>query len=628
MLGSGLRSVVLGALLLGARPAAAPAAQAETRARTSLELADEGYAGSESCRECHAENHASWYASYHRTMTQAPSAAAVLAPFTGTTPALEGVAFELSHEGEAFFATPLIATAASAASSGLVSRGARARVVLTTGSHHYQAYWLASPDSGRLELFPLVWLTAERQWAPRKAMFLTPPGPTSPETDRWQESCIQCHTTNGTPRHAEAGATRVAELGISCEACHGPGAAHAAWRRSQTESPGAEAGAEPASGLVVPSELDPRRSTEVCGQCHGIHLFGAPGARERWRDEGFAYRPGDELAATRELLRGRPEDHSEALRAFLAREPGVLAELFWSDGQVRVSGREYNGLVESACFQGGAGVRRMSCLSCHELHAPPERVAAGWAADQLKPGMDGPRACLGCHATLAEPAALRAHTHHAEGSSGSDCLNCHMPYTTYGLTKAIRSHTITIPCVAESLATGRPNACNLCHLDRSLGWTADALERWYGTERPVLDADQERLAAAVPWTLAGDAGQRALMACSLAWPPARAASGTGWMPYLVSTLLLDEYDAVRWIAARTARLDPRHADFTLDSFQELEFQRDHARETVLSTWLRDGLEARPDQRAAVLVGENGKLDEETFRRLYRARDQRPVRLAE
>jgi len=270
----------------------------------------------------------------------------------------------------------------------------------------------------------------------------------------------------------------------------------------------------------------------------------------------------------------------------------------------------------------------MSCLSCHEMHVSSERVAAGWAADQLRPGMDGPPACLACHARFAEPGALGAHTHHARASSGSDCLNCHMPYTTYGLTKAIRSHKITSPSVAASLATGRPNACNQCHLDKSLGWAAEMLSEWYGVERPQLDVDQATTAASVLWALTGDAGQRGLMAWSLGWAPARAVSGTGWMPYLESTLLLDEYDAVRWIAMRAARLEPRWKDFTLDPCQELEEQRNHVRATVLSDWLAAGLSAREGQREAVLVLPDGKLDEPRFRRLYARRDNQPVTLSE
>jgi hypothetical protein len=598
------------------------APQAEMQRKGPAEamvLRDEGYVGAESCRECHASNHASWHASYHRTMTQAPSGASVLAPFAGTTPLYEGRAWRLGRQGDDFHATPL-----GPDGSAL---GLPMPVALLTGSHHYQLYWLASPE-GVLERLPFLWHLGERRWVPRKSMFVAPPQADERETDRWQRVCIKCHATNGTSIHPLEGSTRVADLGIACEACHGPGAAHVDWRRRHADDPPGARSEESGTGIVDPGALDPVRASGVCGQCHGIHTFAPEEAYLRWLHEGNEYRPGEDLLARGTLLSGRPERNSETLRAWVATRPGLMEEYFWSDGEVRVSGREFNGLVESPCYVRGEGERRLSCLSCHELHASKDRVAAGWAVDQLRAGMDGPAACFGCHAEFAEPAAWHAHAHHAEGSSGSDCLNCHMPYTTYGLTKALRSHTITSPSVSASLATGRPNACNQCHLDRSLAWAAEHLSEWYGHEPPALDGDQERTAASVLWTLSGDAGQRALMAWSLAWLPAREVAGTSWMPPLLSTLLMDEYDAVRWIAVRAARLDRRWKDLVLDLTLELEDQRNVVREKVLAHWLRDGLSARPDQREAVLVRPDGTLDEERFRRLYAARDHRPVALGE
>lgn len=61
------------------------------------------------------------------------------------------------------------------------------------------------------------------------------------------------------------------------------------------------------------------------------------------------------------------------------------------------------------------------------------------------------------------------HTLHGAGSAGSDCLNGHMPHTSYALFRAIRSHQIASPGVAASARYGTPNACNLCHLDRTRG---------------------------------------------------------------------------------------------------------------------------------------------------------------
>ena len=75
--------------------------------------------------------------------------------------------------------------------------------------------------------------------------------------------------------------------------------------------------------------------------------------------------------------------------------PHFFERTFWSDGTIRVAGREYNGLVETPCFQRG----QMSCLSCHQMHrtADDVRSTEQWADDMLKPDMRGDRACVQCH---------------------------------------------------------------------------------------------------------------------------------------------------------------------------------------------------------------------------------------
>jgi hypothetical protein len=44
--------------------------------------------------------------------------------------------------------------------------------------------------------------------------------------------------------------------------------------------------------------------------------------------------------------------------------------------------------------------------------------------------------------------------------------------------------------------------------------------------------------------------------------------------------------------------------------------------------MREGLKASPDQRDAVLVGADGKLDEGRFRRLFDARDKKNMSVGE
>src|SRR5262249_9552034 len=151
----------------------------------------------------------------------------------------------------------------------------------------------------------------------------------------------------------------------------------------------------------------------------------------------------------------------------VARDPGLIRDSFWSDGMIRVSGREYNGLIDSPCFTRATDAKKISCSSCHTMHKPDTdpRSLHAWAdTHQVSSGLDGNEGCLQCHEKLRSN--LTAHTKHAAASPGSTCYNCHMPYTTYGLLRALRSHQISSPTVQASVDTGRPNACNLCHLDK------------------------------------------------------------------------------------------------------------------------------------------------------------------
>ena len=88
-------------------------------------------------------------------------------------------------------------------------------------------------------------------------------------------------------------------------------------------------------------------------------------------------------------------------------------------------------------------------------------------------------------------------------------MNCHMPHTTYALFKAIRSHQISSPNVRASAQFGTPNACNLCHLDKTLAWTQDHLKQNYGQAEVSLSADDKMTSAALLWILNGHAAQRA-----------------------------------------------------------------------------------------------------------------------
>jgi hypothetical protein len=466
---------------------------------------------------------------------------------------------------------------------------------MITGSHHQQIYWYATGKNRLLGQLPAAYLIAEKRWIPRRSAVLHPPGETLfSETGHWNSTCIACHTTNGRPEFdtpfgsqpidTQVVDTRVTEFGIACEACHGPSTNHASANRSPLRRYALHLTGRSDPTTVLPTRLDPQRSSQACGQCHGVWEF-YDGAGERQANSaGLPYRPGDELSKTRFLAQPTRNLDAPTMRSLLEVDPGFVSDSFWSDGMVRVSGREYNGLIESPCFKDAHDPKRtMSCFSCHVLHQPAgdSRPIKEWANDQLGPGMDGNKACAQCHEKLAGD--VTAHTKHKAGSEGSSCYNCHMPFTSYGLLKTIRSHQISSPSAASARATGRPTACNLCHLDKTLAWTGEYLSQWYGQATPVID--EPDVSSALLTALTGDAGQRAIVAQAMGWKPAQKASGTDWMLPHLAQLLDDPYDAVRFIAGRSLRTLPEFNAFDYDFAASAERRRD-AQRRVMTTFSR------------------------------------------
>jgi hypothetical protein len=191
--------------------------------------------------------------------------------------------------------------------------------------------------------------------------------------------------------------------------------------------------------------------------------------------------------------------------------------------------------------------------------------------------------------------------------------------------KTMRSHTVDSPSVATTLATGRPNACNLCHLDKTLDWTAKKLDDWYGIEAPQLDKDQKEIASSIRWILKGDAGQRIIAGWHYGWKPAQEASGTDWMAPYLAELLTDSYDVARFVGYHSLKSLPEYSDFEYD-FVGAKAVQEQRKADALRFWI--GATARPAFSKPTLIDEKGLLSEDKFKVLRKQRLDPPVYLAE
>ncbi len=524
-----------------------------------------GFVSSETCKECHPKEHASWWQSHHRQMTQVMTTNSVKANFDRVALVSNGERFTMQHNGSSFWVDveDLDEIAAAKATNGRPTPPLRLPMEMVTGSHYFQVFWLPG-GFGNMQIgFPFTWLVQEKRWVERHHAFIRDPNG-GPGRESWNQVCIRCHATGARPMPDQQNQrfnTHVTELGIACEACHGPAERHVTLQRqkpqplaspARTPLPNGTADGEgkrkPDLAIVQPKDLDHVRSSQVCGFCHSMKWFTD---QEGWKENGFRFRPGDDLETTTPIIRPTQLDKQPWLTNVLAKAPEIMNDFFWPDGMIRVAGREFNGLIESACYQRG----KMGCISCHSMHqGPPDK--------QLKKNMESNEACFQCHADFR--GKLQSHTHHQAESSGSLCYNCHMPYSAYGLLRGIRSHQIEKPDVKVSLRSGRPNACNQCHLDKTLEWTALRLTEWFNQPPPDLSADDRAISATVKQLIAGDAGQRALAAASMGWESALAASGRNWEGAVLAQALNDPYPAVRFIAGRSLGRLPGFAKFVYD----------------------------------------------------------------
>ena len=645
--------------------------------------ADDPFISSRACRACHPAEYETWRNTYHSTMTQHASVASVLPPWKGE---LEdsGRTYRLYMDGERYMVDiPVYGT------EGRQPTDRQQReVVMTTGSHHMQIYWIRSPfadapdqqtgaklfrercaschlDSDEetepiyldyaeipppevraalntpdhlqritpplnetqtmavldyvdriqiqssLQQFPFAWWIKDGRWIHEEHTFLQPPvDPTKeePYEQVWSNSCDECHSVAPTSSwdsksgHPNAA---VAELGIACEACHGSAKAHANANRNPVSRYLTRMNHESEGTIIQPKSLDHRRSSAVCGRCHSELVFPHGKSEMNWQ-------PGELLEDHLKVVQRMEPPYPEWLEQTLEEEPDLLDAAFWKDGTMRVAGRDYNAMVLSGCYERG----ELSCLSCHQLHGSPPN-------DQLKPQMQGDAACIQCHPAEAESG--ESHTHHPIASEGSRCMNCHMPHTTIGLLGTIRSHRIDSPNAATAQATGRPDACSLCHLDAPLSRTAEHLTRWYG--QPPLPETTYTLApvsAAVSWFLRGDAAQRAVIASHMGWEPAiQASQGADWIPPYLAIGLTDPYAAVRYISGDSLSTFERYDTVFYDYTKDKEHQRAAARETG-AIW-----KATPGfQRSKPEVLLNNGLDQTRLESYLHLRDHTPVSVSE
>jgi len=506
---------------------------------------------SQSCAKCHPDHYESWYRTYHRTMTREATPENVTGDFQNATHDYQGFQTRFTRRGDAFYMETVDPN-----SRGSAPQSMSFRVDRLVGSHWIQEC-LHQDGTGRYLRLPVLYHIAEKRWVHTNGAFL------APDTDdfwdkcrhaTWNDTCLYCHNTEpaknpqtNLQNRTVGYKTTVSELGISCAACHGPGGEHVAQNVNLARRFSLQRSGDADPTIVHPERLSVARRDDICARCHGATVPRS----ETWnlRTQRDPFFPGMELTKFNQMFWSEAEQAIHAgirPRNDKPSRPEPTDGRFWGDGTPLTTALEYNGMALSACYQNGHG--NMSCLTCHQMHGDDPNF-------MLKPKMLTNDACFQCHNDYRDRVA--EHTHHSANSAGSLCSNCHMPHQVYSLMTTHRSHRIQNPDLADSIDTGKPNACNLCHLDRSLGWTKEQLATWSPraakVPRPLTD-DEQNIPSAVLMMAQGDARTRVIVAGAFSNPAAQQASGVDWVaPFLLREIEDERYPAVRYLALRSLR---------------------------------------------------------------------------
>jgi tetratricopeptide (TPR) repeat protein len=396
-----------------------------------------GYAGSQSCRECHEKFYQLWSTSRHGLAMQPYTAG--FAKKSLTPQAAEVKIGKFSYRADVSGSTGFVRERGPGGEK-------KYRIEQALGGKNVY-YFLSPLEKGRLQTLPLAYDVQKKEWFDTAASGVRhfPGGQAGPSVD-WKDpaytfntSCYGCHVSQLSTNYdlkTDTYKTTWAEPGINCEACHGPSAEH---NRVFRETP---KGQKPEDLKIISwKNFTPEQKNAACSICHA-----------KVSPVTATFAPGDRFF-----------DHFDVATL---EDPD-----FYPDGRDLGENYTYNSWMLSPCAKAG----KLNCVTCHTASGRYRFKTEETAND----------ACMPCHENHVKDAP--AHTHHQQGSAGNKCISCHMPMTSFARMNRT-DHSMLPPTPSATIEYKSPNACNLCHTDKDAVWAVKYVREWRARDyqAPVL----------------------------------------------------------------------------------------------------------------------------------------------
>ncbi len=402
------------------------------------------YMGVAACVDCHSEQVALWRGSHHELAMQPASEMSVLGAFNNTEFSHNGITSRFyTRDGGYFIET-----------DGLDGQLDEFPVRYTFGVEPLQKYLLELPG-GRIQTLGASWDSRPggeggQRWFHvygDQAIHHTDVLHWTRLGQNWDSMCAYCHSTGLKKTfkpETNTFNTSWAEINVACEACHGPGSLHVEWAASEAREYDQTANGD--KGFAA--QLNER---------DGVSWIADPGSGNSRRNRPRLTQVETSTCAAchsrRSQIEVMPMPGSELLDGF--RPALIQPPLYYVDGQIRGEVYVWGSFLQSRMYQQG-----VTCSDCHEPHS-------------LKLRASGSAVCLQCHA--AEKFAASEHHLHPLESAGADCIECHMPSTTYMQVDPRHDHSFRVPRPDLSMKFSTPDVCTNCHDDRNAEWATDVL---------------------------------------------------------------------------------------------------------------------------------------------------------
>lgn len=458
------------------------------------------YVGANSCIKCHQQEHNKWVGSDHDLAMDPATEKTVLGDFNDANLTHYGITSTMFRRDGKFMIN----------TEGPDGTMQDFEIKYVFGVHPLQQYMVemepptpgSAPGSiGKVQVLRVSWDTKKNEW-----FYLSPPDVKEKlavddplhwtgRTQNWNHYCADCHSTNVHKNFdlaTDTFHTTFTDIDVNCETCHGPGSAHVElanahslfWDRNLGY------GLKKLKGDTTEAQV---AQVETCGACHS-----------RRQVICSAYQRGDDYY----------DQYNNELLA---------PHTYYCDGQIMDEDYVYGSFIQSKMFHKG-----IRCTDCHDPHT-------------AKVKFEGNLLCTSCHQHPSGKYDTPAHHFHKSGSTGTSCVECHMPETTYMEVDPRRDHSIRIPRPDLSVDLGTPNACTKCHLDKAKlpreehpeitrydqwmalsrngdekvrtalaevdKWARDSVNKWYGETSKVPKEQHFAYKLARAWSNEPDAGQ-------------------------------------------------------------------------------------------------------------------------